>query len=122
MRFLLDENADARLVPYLAALGHDVAQIGTEYPASFTDEQVLTIAQTETRILITNDRDFGELIFRLRQPHTGVILFRLGAYTELTMKISRLGHVLERFSTQLDQFLVVEPHRVRVRRPRSSQD
>jgi hypothetical protein len=60
MRFLLDENADARLVSYLTDQGHDVTQIATDYPSGLPDEQVLSLAHQEGRILITNDKDFGE--------------------------------------------------------------
>jgi len=75
MRFLLDESADACLAPYLRGLGHDVARLAVDYPAGLPDPRVLAIAAAEGRVLLTNDRDFGELVFRLRQSHAGVILF-----------------------------------------------
>jgi predicted nuclease of predicted toxin-antitoxin system len=78
MRFLLDESADARLVPYLRANGHDVTSLVTDYPAGLPVPDVLATAVREQRILITNDRDFGDLVFLQEQPHVGVILFRLG--------------------------------------------
>jgi predicted nuclease of predicted toxin-antitoxin system len=77
MRFLLDQSADARLGPHLHGRGHDVTRVGKEYPHGIPDDEVLAIAHRERRILIADDRDLGELIFRLRQPHAGVILFRL---------------------------------------------
>jgi predicted nuclease of predicted toxin-antitoxin system len=76
---------------------------------------VLQLALTEQRILITDDRDFGELVFRLRQPHAGVIYLRLGEEADLATKISRLSYVLTHYANRLDQFLVVTPHRVRIR-------
>src|SRR3954452_5317589 len=72
MKLLLDENVDARLKEYLTNQGHDVTRIGTEHPARLSDRGVLSIAQNEGRVLITNDLDFGGLVFRLRQPHQGV--------------------------------------------------
>ena len=63
--------------------------IARDHPRALPDEEVLSIALREDRILITNDRDFGELIFRQRLPHSGVILFRLPA-TALAAKLSRL--------------------------------
>jgi predicted nuclease of predicted toxin-antitoxin system len=69
----------------------------------------------ERRILITDDRDFGELISRERRPHMGVIYLRLGAYVPLNLAIERLDYVLNHHVDQLDQFLVVTRHRVRVR-------
>jgi predicted nuclease of predicted toxin-antitoxin system len=69
----------------------------------------------ESRVLITNDRDFGELVFVRRLPHPGVILFRLTA-TDLASLTARLAHVLAGYADQLSQFVVVTEDRVRVRR------
>jgi predicted nuclease of predicted toxin-antitoxin system len=115
LRFLLDQSADARLVPYLRSLGHDVIRIGKDFPPGLPDSAVLALAVAEHRILVTDDRDFGELVFAHRQPHTGVIYFRLGEYAELSLKIARLDHVLARYADRLDQFLVVSRATVRVR-------
>ena len=115
MRFVLDQSTDARLIPALRARGHDATRIGSDYPAGLTDQAVLTLAQAEQRILITDDRDFGELVFRLRQPHAGVIFLRLGEEGDLATKISRLDYVLTFYAGRLDQFLVVTPQRVRIR-------
>ena len=115
MKFLLDQSTDARLGAHLRSRNHDATRIGAEYPSGIPDRTVLAIAHREGRILITDDRDFGELVFRSKQPHTGVIYLRLGSYTELSIKIARLDHVLTHYQTQIDQFLVVTLHRVRVR-------
>jgi predicted nuclease of predicted toxin-antitoxin system len=115
LRFLLDQSADARLLPYLRSLGHDAVRIGKDYPPGLLDTTVLSLAVAEQRILITDDRDFGELVVTKRQPHTGVIYFRLGEYAELSLKIARLDHVLSHYADQLDQFLVVTRTTVRVR-------
>ena len=77
MRFLLDENVDLPLGDYLSAAGHDVTAVAVDYTRSIEDHEVLAIARAEGRILITNDKDFGELIYRQQLKHTGVILFRL---------------------------------------------
>ena len=115
MRFLLDQSTDARLIPFLSTQGHDATRIASEYPAGLTDQAVLALAHAEQRILITDDRDFGELVFRLRQPHAGVIYLRLGEEADLANKISRLSYVLTHYADRLDQFLVVTAHRVRIR-------
>jgi predicted nuclease of predicted toxin-antitoxin system len=113
MRFLLDQSTDARLGVYLRSLGHDATRIGAEHPAGLPDMTVLAIAKREGRILITDDRDFGDLVVRSQQPHAGIIYLRLGPYAELTVKIDRLDYVLAHYATQLDQLLVVTLHRVR---------
>jgi predicted nuclease of predicted toxin-antitoxin system len=96
MRFLLDENVDARLKQDLKAQGHDVLRVGSDFQAGLPDIAVLTIAQRQSRVLITNDRDFGELVFRQREPHQGVILLRLGTYAPLELIVERMQYVLSR--------------------------
>jgi predicted nuclease of predicted toxin-antitoxin system len=115
MRFLLDESADYPLADFLRQLGHDVTAIAHEYPQALSDIDVLAIAFPERRILIANDRDFGELVFRHRHPHAGVILFRLGNET-LERKQVWLLHVLTHYQQHLHQFLVVTDQRIRIRR------
>ncbi|KFD42046.1 hypothetical protein HY02_09035 [Peptococcaceae bacterium SCADC1_2_3] len=115
MKFLLDESADFPLASYLKEIGHDVTAIAHDYPHALKDHEVLDIAYREQRILITNDRDFGELIFRRRLPHTGVILFRLGIET-LENKRTWLQHILTNYAHDLHSFLVVTERGVRVRR------
>lgn len=116
MKFLLDQSTDARLIPYLRQLGHDATRIASDYPPGLSDQEVLDIAHQESRILITDDRDFGNLVFRLKLPHSGVIFLRLGNYAPLSTKIERLSYVLTHYTDHLDQFIVVTRGRVRVRR------
>lgn len=77
MKVILDQNADRRFAPCLCSLGHDVTTAGVDSPPGLPDSAVLALAHGEGRILITNDRDFGELVFRRHAPHAGVIYFRL---------------------------------------------
>ncbi len=114
MKFLLDQNADARLLTYLRQLGHDATQIRRTYPLSTPDPEVLSLAYQEKRILITGDRDFGEWVFRFKHPHAGVIFLRLGKYAPLDLKIARLSFVLTHYKDQLDQFIVVKRETIRV--------
>lgn len=119
MRFLLDESADYPLAAHLLSRGHDVTAIAHDYPSALADREVLEIAHQERRILITNDRDFGELIFRQLLPHSGVLLFRLGDES-LATKIDRLDHVVSAYAEYLDQFLVISDQGIRVRRSTKS--
>ncbi len=65
MKFLLDQNVERRLASFLKNLGHDVKVVSIDYPAGILDQEVLSHAYKESRILLTNDKgDFGELIFR----------------------------------------------------------
>ncbi len=115
MRFLLDQSAEARIAAFLTDQGHDAARVGRDHPAGIPDDQVLAIAHREQRILIANDKDFGELVFRGGLPHAGVVLFRFPLDATAQEKIAALARLLVTHRTQLDRFLVVTPSGVRVR-------
>lgn len=115
LRFLIDESADARVAPYLRGRGYDVALVATDYAPALDDAEILAIAVRDQRILITFDRDFGELVFSQRQPHAGVLYFRLGPI-DLPTEIARLDHVLTHYADRLDHFLTITRRSVRVRR------
>src|SRR5512133_2572504 len=77
MRFLADENFPRAAVDALRGGGHDVAWVRTDGPGA-TDEQVLERARGEQRILLTFDKDFGELVLKRGLPASnGVVLFRV---------------------------------------------
>jgi predicted nuclease of predicted toxin-antitoxin system len=117
MKFLLDQNVERRLASFLKNLGHDVKVVGIDYPAGMLDQEVLSHAYKESRILLTNDKgDFGELIFRNHHPHSGVILFRRMRSGDIFTKQERLTFVLKAYATKLCHFLVVSPKSVRVRK------
>jgi len=114
MKFLLDQSTDAQLLTFLKHLGHDVTRIGSHYPPGLSDHDVHALTKQKHRILITDDRDFGELVFREKLPHVGVIFLRLGTYAPLQLKTERLSFVLTHYANQLDQFLVVTNDQVRI--------
>ena len=77
MRLLANENFPKEAVEALQQHGHDVVWVRTHCPG-ISDREVLSLAQSENRILLTFDKDFGELAFRAGFPATsGVILFRI---------------------------------------------
>ena len=92
-----------------------MTRVGTEYPADMKDADILALAYREQRILVTDDRDFGELVFRQRQPHAGVIYLRIDT-TRFRVRAQRMEDVLATHGDQLDQFLVVTIDAIRVRR------
>jgi predicted nuclease of predicted toxin-antitoxin system len=115
MRFLLDESADYPLAPFLQSLGHNTTSIVRDYSRSLKDTEVLEIAKAEDRILITNDKDFGELVFRRRLSHAGIILFRL-TDEDLAIKKEWLTYLLNQHPHQLKQFIVISDRGIRIRR------
>ena len=77
MRLLIDEDIPRGMAEALLRLGHDVVHVRGDAPGS-TDEQVLARATAEGRVLVTADKDFGDLVFGAgRGAGSGVILLRL---------------------------------------------
>lgn len=116
MKFLLDQDVYANTGRFLDGLGHDVvraAQIGLSRAA---DEQLLERATRETRILVTRDRDYGNLVF-VRGMIAGVLYLRMSPSTQGTVHVE-LERVLGTYSEQelLHSFVVVEPGGHRIRR------
>jgi len=113
-RFLVDASTDAGVAFHLRSLGFDVTRVGWEYPAHLPDREILRIASDERRVLVTDDRDFGELAFRHRLPHAGVIYLRIES-TDLALQVGRIDAVLQDHVDDLHRFLVVTEADVRVR-------
>lgn len=76
MRFLLDENIGKKVAVFLRSLGYSVSRIRKISPG-ITDIEVLELAVSQKAILITSDKDFGELIFKRKKLYSGVIFLRL---------------------------------------------
>jgi predicted nuclease of predicted toxin-antitoxin system len=116
MKFLVDESAPARLVTFLASEGHDVTRVASDYPSGLSDEQVLALAVAEQRVVITNDRDFSDVIVHQKHAHAGLIYFRTG-YLSIDTRIAYLQKVLQDYRDDLDQVIVITPGgRIRVHR------
>jgi predicted nuclease of predicted toxin-antitoxin system len=117
MKFLLDQSAERRIMPFLRNLGHDVKVVAVDFPPGILDHEVLTHAYEEQRIVITNDKgDFGKLIFKDFHPHAGVILFRRMKPGNMQAKLDRLTYVVEAYANRLNHFLVVTSTNVRVKK------
>lgn len=76
MTLLADENVDRSVVARLRAANYRVLAVGEMEPG-VTDVEVLALANREGAFLVTEDKDFGELVFRQSLVHEGVILLRL---------------------------------------------
>lgn len=113
MRILPNENFPLDAVEALRQVGHDVAWVHTDAPAS-SDQAVLQRAQAEDRIVVTFDKDFGELAFRARLPSSsGIILFPIS--TASPQHVARVAvAVLDSRTDWAGNFSVVEDRRVRV--------
>ncbi len=113
MLFLVDECTGPAVARWLRSLGHDVFSV-FEQARGIADGEVLRIAQREERILITNDKGFGERIFRHGNHCCGVILLRLED-ERAAVKIRVLERILEGYSDQLDRcFAVATENKIRL--------
>jgi predicted nuclease of predicted toxin-antitoxin system len=119
MRFLANENFPGDAVSALELSGHDVVWIRTAAPGS-KDEDILKWAVREGRILLTFDKDFGELAWRAGLPaSSGIILFRLPMPATADVGVNLAARIGER-TDWAGHFTVLEPGRIRMR-PLSAQ-
>ena len=115
MKLLADENIDLSVVARLREAGHVVLAVAEMEP-SISDDVVLAKANAENAILMTEDKDFGELAFRQSLAHHGVILVRLAGLPGAT-KATALIHLFEEHGHELTgSFTVVSPGLLRIRK------
>lgn len=114
-RFLADENVPRESVRLLREQGHDVVEVREEAPGG-SDEAVLTRARAEHRVLLTFDRDYGELIYlHAVAPPPGIIYFRLAPLDPREL-VNRVLSLLNDPNMALDAtFVIVDAERSRVR-------
>jgi predicted nuclease of predicted toxin-antitoxin system len=112
LRFLADESCDYSVVRALRADGHDVLAVSDETTRS-VDHELIDQARREERILLTEDKDFGWLVFVSAAESAGVVLIRFpgNARTELAQTISKLVNEEAESS-----FAVVQPGYIRIHR------
>lgn len=115
MKILADENIEGEIVAALREAGHSVSDI-KEISPGVEDHNILEIAKNLDSILLTNDKDFGELIYRDSLESNGVILLRFGKL-EINEKIELLLGVLEERESEIDgAFTVITTTGVRIRK------
>ncbi len=115
MRFIVDECTGTRVAQYLREHGHEVFSVYEE-ARGIDDDWIMRKAFAENWILITNDRDFGEKVYREKQPHRGIIFMRLEDERAIN-KIEVLRRFFENYADKLsNQFIVVTGTQVRFAR------
>ncbi len=115
MRLLLDSCVWRPAAEELRAAGHDVSHVG-EWGADPGDDEILRRSLEEDRVLVTLDKDFGELVFVLGRPHPAIVRLvdiRARNHGRATLEILRRYH--EELSRRA--LIVVERDRVRIRLP-----
>jgi predicted nuclease of predicted toxin-antitoxin system len=119
MRFLVDECTGPAVARWLQEEGHEVYSVYDESPG-LDDDGIIHLSFTEAWILITNDKDFGEKVYREQHRHRGVILLRLED-ERVSIKIETLKRLLIDYADRLvDNFVVVTEKRVRFAKRQSN--
>ncbi len=115
MNLLADESGEREVVERLRAEGHPTVYVA-ELSPSITDDQVLSEANAHAALLVTADKDFGELVFRLGRIHAGVVLIRLAGLSS-PAKAETVSQVFRDHAAELGgAFCVIAPGSVRIRR------
>jgi predicted nuclease of predicted toxin-antitoxin system len=103
MNFLLDVNASGAVASWLIQLGHGVVEVGQKDPR-MSDNEILSWALSESRIIVTTDNDFEEMIWRQGKPHCGILRLENLPRSE---RIALLHDVLDCHSLDLESGAIV---------------
>lgn len=117
MRFLADMGISPRTVRRLQAAGHDAVHVAELRLHRATDPEIVRLARSENRIVITHDLDFGTIMAASGESAPSLIIFRLANMHP--DKVSRyMEMIIERHSAALESgvILMVTERRVRIRR------
>jgi predicted nuclease of predicted toxin-antitoxin system len=113
MRFLADEGCDFIIVRALRETGHDVLAVSDVSPGA-EDSEVIELALKEKRILLTEDKDFGQLVYAHGQKTLGVIFLRFPfpAREKISREVSNL--IEQKGESLTGCFVTVQPGRIRI--------
>jgi predicted nuclease of predicted toxin-antitoxin system len=114
LRFLADESCDFAVVRKLREASFDVRAV-SEIAAGAPDEDVIRLASVDGRIVLTEDRDFGRLVFAAARSSSGVLFIRFPASRRAELG-ARVLHAVQAAGESLrHSFVVVGPDRIRIR-------
>ena len=113
IKFLADVNIEKPLVDYLLKQGYDIKWV-PDYNCEMPDEDLLQLANQEKRIFITNDKDFGDLIFLQKKVSAGTILFRVKGQKSQE-KIKLMKKLLMGYRDKLlNHYVVITKAKIRI--------
>ncbi len=117
LRFLADESLDFAVVRALRASGYEVLAV-SESMSGAADDDLIALAAREHRILLTEDKDFGWLVFASHAESAGVVLIRFPGNARSSL-VHAVSDLVRYHSQELaDSFAVVQPGQIRIsRRP-----
>lgn len=106
IKFLLDECVDGAIVKWLRDKNYDVLYLN-DYQDRFKDFQILEMAFKQKRVLVTCDKDFGDIVFLYRKEHYGVILLRFTYSTGLPLKINMFEKLLGEYIHEIEKNFII---------------
>lgn len=115
MRFLADESCDFSVVRALRAAGHDVVAVAELSPRA-EDQMVIDLAVDEGRMLLTEDKDFGQFVHANRRATGAVLFLRFPARARAGLPKAVVELVRRRGQRLIGRFVFVQPGRVRIGR------
>ena len=115
LRFLADESCDFAVVRTLRAAGYDVLAV-SEVMTRSVDRALIEQSGREGRILLTEDKDFGWLVFASHVDSPGVIFMRFPGNARQTLALAVANVVQEQGERLTGAFVVVEPGQIRISR------
>jgi len=115
LSLLADENIDQRLVSSLRLAGISVYSVA-ESSTGITDEEVMRLSENLGALILTDDKDFGEIVFRKQRSCPGIVLLRLTG-VDYSRKADHVIQVMARYGSEMiGKFVVITADRVRIRK------
>lgn len=114
MNILADESVDKPVVEALRGKDYIVGYVAEMAPG-ISDDVVLHLANRENALLLTADKDFGELVFRLRRLSSGVVLIRLAGLSPTKKADIVVSFITKHFEQLIGFFSVITPLGIRIR-------
>jgi predicted nuclease of predicted toxin-antitoxin system len=112
LKFLVDVNIEKPIINFLIKKGFDIKCV-VDIDKKMTDYSVCEIANTEQRVLITNDKDFGEIVFFQKRISSGIILLRIKG-GDASEKILLLEKLLDNhYGKIINHFVVITKEKFR---------
>ncbi len=115
MNLLADESVEREIVDRLRAEGHVTIYVA-ELSPSISDDEVLDEANMRNALLVTGDKDFGELVYRLGRFHNGVVLLRLAGLSPAAKAEAVASLFRDHAAELVGGFCVISPGSIRIRR------
>ncbi|APF20170.1 protein of unknown function DUF82 [Caldithrix abyssi DSM 13497] len=114
IKFIADVNVEKDIVDFLNNQGFDVLWI-PDYNCKLQDDELLFLANKEGRVLITNDKDFGEIVFYQRKVSKGIILLRIKGQ-DVNKKLKVLKKLIDLHLEEIElNFIVLSDKKIRIR-------